>query len=107
VDAVKDRQIRFPATKRAAGRLETTYAHALERASKADAQRAVMGIAGEKDWAVSVAESQHAWEIYRDAECKGVVGSGGGSARMAWILGCLAEKTNARIIELSAPFDQR
>jgi uncharacterized protein YecT (DUF1311 family) len=87
--------------------LETTYAQALERASKADAQRADQGIAGGKNSAASIAASQRAWEIYRDAECKGVVDSGEGSGRMVWVWGCLAEKTNARIIELNVPFEQR
>jgi uncharacterized protein YecT (DUF1311 family) len=76
--------------------LETAYAQALERASK-----------GERNRAASIAASQRAWEVYRDAECKGVVDSGEGSGRMVWLWGCLAEKTNARIIELNVPFDQR
>jgi uncharacterized protein YecT (DUF1311 family) len=87
--------------------LEAAYARALERASKVDAQRALKAGAGEKNWAAAVAESQHAWEIYRDAECNGVVGSGGGSGRIVWVWGCLVEKTSARIIELNTPFDQR
>jgi uncharacterized protein YecT (DUF1311 family) len=78
----------------AAVELETAYAHALERASKGDE-------------ASAIAESQRAWEIYRDAECKGVVGSGTGSGRMTWVWGCLAEKTKQRTIELNVPFYQR
>jgi uncharacterized protein YecT (DUF1311 family) len=74
--------------------LETAYARALERASKGDE-------------APAIAESQRAWEIYRDAECKGVVGSVTGSGRMTWVWGCLAEKTKQRIIELNVPFYQR
>ncbi len=76
--------------------LETAYAQALERASK-----------GEKKRAASIAASQRAWEVYRDAECKGVVDSGQGSGRMVWLWGCLAEKTSARILELNVPYDQR
>ena len=76
--------------------LETAYAQALERASK-----------GERKRAASIAASQRAWAVYRDAECKGVVDSGEGSGRMVWLWGCLAEKTNARILELNVPYDQR
>jgi uncharacterized protein YecT (DUF1311 family) len=76
--------------------LETAYAQALERASK-----------GERNRAASIAASQRAWEVYRDAECKGVVDSGEGSGRMVWLWGCLAEKTNARILELNVPYGQR
>jgi uncharacterized protein YecT (DUF1311 family) len=87
--------------------LEGAFARAMERASKADAQRAAGGNSPDKSWAASVTESQRAWAIYRDAECKGVVGSGGGSGRMVWVWGCLAEKTSQRAVELDVPFDQR
>jgi uncharacterized protein YecT (DUF1311 family) len=54
-----------------------------------------------------VIESQQAREAYRDAECRGVVGRGGGSGTMVWVLGCLAEKVRARTQELEVPFEQR
>ena len=54
-----------------------------------------------------LATSQAAWEAYRDAECRGLVGLGGGAGRQAWVYGCLAEKTFERMRELKVPFDQR
>jgi hypothetical protein len=45
--------------------------------------------------------------LYRDAECVGLVGLGGGSGRPVWVYGCLAEKTFERMRELKVPFDQR
>jgi uncharacterized protein YecT (DUF1311 family) len=55
----------------------------------------------------AIAASQKAWEAYRDAECRGVVGRPGGSGRLTWAYGCLAEKTLQRIEEVKVPFDQR
>jgi uncharacterized protein YecT (DUF1311 family) len=86
----------------AAGEMQKTYAGVLEKAAEADARPA-----GSGDGSAAIAESQRAWEIYRDAECRGVVGRGGGSGRMVWVFGCLAEKTRERIRELKAPFYQR
>ena len=86
--------------------LKKTYADILEKAAKADA-RASLPNATDKGASAAVAESQRAWGIYRDAECWGVVGRGGGSGRMVWVFGCLAEKTTDRIRELNVPFYQR
>jgi uncharacterized protein YecT (DUF1311 family) len=91
--------------RKAADALREAYAGILRRAAQADAGSTP--VSGEKTWSVAVTESQQAWEVYRDAECRGVVGRGGGSGRMVWVWGCLAEKTNARIRELNVPFDQR
>lgn len=77
----------------------------LERASKADIRNPPS--TNEKSWTVAVTESQRAWETYRDAECRGIVGRGGGSGRLVWVLGCLAEKAKARTKELNVPYDQR
>jgi uncharacterized protein YecT (DUF1311 family) len=55
----------------------------------------------------AIAASQKAWEAYREAECRGVVGRPGGSGRLTWAYGCLAEKTLERIEEVKVPFDQR
>jgi uncharacterized protein YecT (DUF1311 family) len=79
--------------RQAADRLKQAYGRALERAG-----------ANEK---AAIGESQRAWEAYRDAECRGVIGAGGGSGRMVWMLGCLKEKTDARAAELRVPYDAR
>jgi uncharacterized protein YecT (DUF1311 family) len=55
----------------------------------------------------AIAASQKAWEAYREAECRGVVGRPGGSGRFAWAYGCLAEKALERIEEVKVPFYQR
>jgi uncharacterized protein YecT (DUF1311 family) len=78
----------------AADALQAAYGRALARAANAD------------DKAAATA-SQRAWEAYRDAECRGVVGRGGGSGRMVWVLGCLKEKTDARTGELDVPYEAR
>lgn len=88
--------------RKASDELTTAYAGALEKAAAADARNAADGGSSS-----ALAESQRVWEIYRDAECKGVVGRGGGSGRMVWVFGCLAEKTCERIGELNVPFYQR
>ncbi|HEY2135231.1 MAG TPA: lysozyme inhibitor LprI family protein [Xanthobacteraceae bacterium] len=89
----------------AANELDDVYGRILKAATRADAQHAPD--VGAKSWSAALTESQRAWEAYRDAECRGVVGRGGGSGRMVWVLGCLAEKTNARIRELKVPYDER
>ena len=91
----------------AADELKNAYGRLLERATGADTHDSVARGSEEKGWSVAVAESQRAWEIYRDAECRGVVGRGGGSGRMVWVWGCLAEKTRERTLELNMPYDQR
>jgi uncharacterized protein YecT (DUF1311 family) len=88
----------------AADEMKQTYAGVMEKAAEADARNSPSGDGSSSS---AIAESQRAWEIYRDAECKGVVGRGGGSGRMVWISGCLAKKTRERIRELNAPFYQR
>ena len=92
--------------RKAEDELKNAYAAILEKAAKADA-RAALPNATEKGSSAAVTESQRAWEIYRDAECKGVGGRGGGSGRMVWVFGCLTEKTVDRIRELNIPFAQR
>jgi uncharacterized protein YecT (DUF1311 family) len=88
----------------AADEIKKAYAGVMEKATEGDARTS--GLADGRSSA-AIAESQRAWEIYRDAECRGVVGRGGGSDRMVWISGCLVEKTRERIRELNAPFYQR
>ena len=87
-----------------ADEMKKAYAGVTEKAAEADARNSG---SGDGSAAVAIAESQRAWEIYRDAECRGVVGRGSGSGRMVWVFGCLAEKTQERIRELNAPFYQR
>jgi uncharacterized protein YecT (DUF1311 family) len=77
--------------------LETLYRRAVDAAIRPE-------MSGR---ASAIAASQAAWEAYRDAECRGLVGLGGGSGRPVWVYGCLAEKTFERIRELKVPFDQR
>ena len=87
--------------------LNDTYEGALAYALKADAQHPDSKRPGDKGWAAAISESQRAWEIYRDAECWGVVGRADGSGRMVWVRGCQVEKIRERIKELNVPFYQR
>ena len=84
--------------------MKKVHARVKEKAAEADAGNPVQAMAARQP---PIAASQHAWEIYRDAECRDVVGRGGGSGRMVWVFGCLAEKTRERIRELNTPFYQR
>jgi uncharacterized protein YecT (DUF1311 family) len=84
--------------------MKKVHARITEKVAEADARNAV---AGDGSLSAAIAASQRAWEIYRDAECRDVVGRGGGSGSMVWVFGCLAEKTRERIRELEAPFYQR
>jgi uncharacterized protein YecT (DUF1311 family) len=90
--------------RQAAEEMRKTYADVMERAAEVAAR--ISG-SGDGSSSAAISESQRAWQIYRDAECKGVVGRGGGSGSMVWISGCLVEKTRERIRELKAPFYQR
>ena len=51
-------------------------------------------------------KSQSAWQAYRDAECWGVVGSGGGTGSPTWGFVCALEKTKERIQELMVPIEK-
>jgi uncharacterized protein YecT (DUF1311 family) len=91
--------------RKTADELKEVFGRVLERASKADIRNPPS--TNEKSWTVAVTESQQAWETYRDAECRGIVGRGDGSGRLVWVLGCLTEKAKARTKELNVPYDQR
>lgn len=93
----EQRQCTAAVYRAAAAELETLYRRAVDAALRPD----VSGRAS------AIAASQAAWEAYRDAECRGLVGLGGGSGRPVWVYGCLAEKTFERMRELKVPFDQR
>ena len=84
--------------------MKKVHARVTEKAAEADARNIASNDGGT---AAALAASQRAWEIYRDAECRDVVGRGGGSGRMVWVFGCLAEKTRERTRELTTPFYQR
>jgi uncharacterized protein YecT (DUF1311 family) len=84
--------------------LKQVYAGVLKKAADADARTSGSSNGSSS---AAIADSQRAWEIYRDAECRGVVGRGGGSGSMVWVFGCLAEKTRERTRELEVPFYQR
>lgn len=55
---------------------------------------------------VALQKAQAAWLAYREAECWGVVGSGGGSGSHTWAYVCLVEKTRERMRELTVPIEQ-
>ena len=85
----------------AAAELDAIYRNLVNSAAKRNESGA------EPSRATALTKSQNSWEVYRDAECWGVVGMAGGSGRMVWVYGCLAEKTFERIGELRTPFYQR
>ncbi|MCP3470645.1 DUF1311 domain-containing protein [Bradyrhizobium sp. CCGUVB1N3] len=91
--------------------LEKTYRQRIDQATALEADARARGtwpppLQG-PSWAERIASSQKAWDGYREAECWGVIGQPGGSGRLGWAYGCLAEKTFERIDELKVPFDQR
>ena len=63
--------------------MKQVHARAMEKAAEVDAGNAG---SGDGSAAAAIAASQRAWETYRDAECRDVVGRGGGSGRMVWVL---------------------
>jgi uncharacterized protein YecT (DUF1311 family) len=92
----------------ASAELDDILRRKLEAADATDTAPPMIGAApqtlGLRD---AIAASQKAWEAYREVECWGVVGRPGGSGRLGWAYGCLAEKTLARIDEVKVPCDQR
>ncbi len=62
-----------------------------------------------KSWEAALRKSQRAWVAFRDAECQGHVAMfwTGGTGATADIVGCMTEKTNARIKELKDRYDNR
>lgn len=88
----------------AAEEMKKTLADRLQRAAEIDTR---LSGSVDRGLVAAISASQSAFEIYRDAECNGVIGRGEGSGRMVWVYGCLAEKTRERIRELRTPFYQR
>jgi uncharacterized protein YecT (DUF1311 family) len=60
-----------------------------------------------KSWEKALRESQRAWIAFRDAECSNHVAMfwTGGSGATVDILGCIEEKTKARIKELKERYE--
>ena len=87
--------------------LDQALLRVIERVSQADRRAVDSNASDPASWAAAVRKSQSSWQAYRDAERWGVVGHGGGSGRMTWVWGCLAEKTLERAGELKTPFYQR
>lgn len=60
-----------------------------------------------KSWEAALRESQRAWVAFRDADCKGLVPMSwtGGSGTSGAVLGCLSEKTKARMKELEELYE--
>ena len=101
----EQKQCAEDAYRKASEVLRATYARVMAAAAKADSENTPSTT--EKSYSSLIADSQRAWENYRDAECWGLVGRGDGSARMAMVWGCLAEKSAERIRELNVPYDER
>jgi uncharacterized protein YecT (DUF1311 family) len=87
--------------------LDHIYRRVLDAATVAEKTAPRDGNQTAPSWPDAIVASQKAWEAYRDAECWGVVGRPGGSGRLAWAYGCLAEKTLEHGRELRVPFYQR
>lgn len=60
-----------------------------------------------KHWEAALRASQRAWVQFRDADCKGLVPMGwsGGTGTTGEVLGCMTEKTEARVKELKDRFE--
>jgi uncharacterized protein YecT (DUF1311 family) len=60
-----------------------------------------------KAWEAALRASQRSWIAFRDAECEGHVAMfwSGGSGATVDIIGCKTEKTEARIRELRARYE--
>jgi uncharacterized protein YecT (DUF1311 family) len=60
-----------------------------------------------KAWEKALRESQRAWVLWRDADCKGLVPFAltGGTATAGEVLGCMSSKTKNRAADLRARFD--
>jgi uncharacterized protein YecT (DUF1311 family) len=60
-------------------------------------------------WEAAMKASQRAWVAFRDADCMGVVPMewSGGTGTSAAVLGCMTEKTEARIKEFAIRYGLR
>ncbi len=87
--------------------LEATLRRVLEVARRGDEGNVRPGAPRAALLAPAIERAQEAWLAYREAECGGIVGRLGGTGAQGWLVGCLAEKTRERIVELRVPFYQR
>jgi uncharacterized protein YecT (DUF1311 family) len=76
------------------------------RTSKPPGEGIRFGAADPAKVVAAMTKSQRAWEAYRDAECWGVVGSGGGTGSTTWAYVCLIEKAKERTMELTVPIEK-
>jgi uncharacterized protein YecT (DUF1311 family) len=60
-----------------------------------------------KAWEKALRESQRAWVLWRDADCKGLIPFDwtGGTATTGVVLGCMSSKTKDRAADLRARFE--
>ena len=89
------------------GQLEVSYGAMSEAMDLARADAQELDRASGGDAAVLAVEgSQHAWEAYRDTECRARAIFAGGEARESYQLACEIELTRARtaaLLRLAAP----
>lgn len=62
-----------------------------------------------QSWEAAMREAQRAWVAFRDADCKGVVPMewSGGTGTSSAVSGCMTQKTEERIKELSERYDPK
>lgn len=89
-----------------AAELERVFQDELARVSQPPGEGIKFGAADPVKLADALTKSQSAWQAYRDAECWGVVGSGGGTGSATWAFVCLIEKTKERMRELTVPIEK-
>lgn len=90
----------------ASAELERVFQDKVARASKPPDEGIRFGATDPMKIVAALNKSQNAWQAYRDAECWGVVGSGGGTGSPTWGFVCLVEKTKERIQELTVPIEK-
>lgn len=79
-------------------RLNAVYKDALAQIAASDLEAPY----DRKSWEAAMRASQRAWVAFRDADCKGLVPMewSGGTGTSSAVMGCMTEKTEARIREL-------
>lgn len=90
--------------KEADDKLNATYKDVLARIAEGDLEKPY----DRASWEAAMRASQRAWVAFRDADCKGVVPMewSGGTGTTAAVVGCMTQKTNARIKELSERYTE-
>lgn len=87
-------------------KLEQVFQNELARAAMPPGDGIKFGAVNPAKRVEAMNKSQSAWQAYRDAECWGVVGSGGGTGTPTWAYVCLIEKSLQRIEELTVPIEK-